>query len=401
MRKAMLVTGIACLGCSEPSPSRGVVVQDSIGVAIVINNDQKLAATHEWHLGTTPSVSVSSGEEGATLFQVLALTRSESGLIVVANGGTNEVLLFDGRGTFAGKRGREGDGPGEFRSLSSVLALGGDSLGVYDSRHKRLSVFDPDGELAREFTLDSPGDSDYERLFLLADGGFAVFAQGGLRGGQSGSFRSVAESFSIDRTGVRTGSFGGFPGAEVFISRMAGLVLFGANTFGAVADEDLVVGTAKEPELRFYGRGGRLKRILRWPDHERRVTEERIEEYMAAAEASMPDAARPQARAMLAEIPRSDQQPAFEDVLSSPSGEIWIGEYRGPEMALPGARSPSRGWLIFDREGVLTASVKTPMGFQPLYVGVSEVIGVSMDELGVESIEAYEVLRDPGEGNGL
>ena len=168
---------------------------------------------------------------------------------------------------------------------------------------------------------------------------------------------------------------------------------FGAATFGAVVDSDLVVGTAESPELRFYGDDGSLHRIVRWPDHERRVTEGRIDEYMAAAEASLPEEARSQARAVLSKMPRSDHLPAFEDVLASPDGELWVGAYRGPEMALPGARSPSREWLVFDHDGQLEAKVTTPEGFQPLYVGSGEVIGVYVDDLGVESIRVYEVLE--------
>ena len=190
------------------------------------------------------------------------------------------------------------------------------------------------------------------------------------------------------------GSFGDFPGAEVFVDQMAGMILFGANSYATVVGEELVVGTGKEPELRFYANDASLRRIVRWPDHDRRVTEERVEQYLVAAEAALPEAARPQARAMLARIPQSDSEPAYENILSAPDGELWVGEYRGPEMALPGARSPVREWMVLDDGGVLQARVSTPLGFQPLYVGQKEVIGVFVDEVGVESIQAYEVIRD-------
>lgn len=400
MRRTALIMCLACLSCSDREASDGVVVADSSGVAVVSNSQVQVSTAQEWRVGAVPSARAPSGPGDLVLYQVHDVTRTGAGGIVVANRGSNQVLLFNAQGGFVGSRGREGDGPGEFRRLSSVLSLGGDSLGVYDSSHKRFSVFGPDGQLVREFTLDTPGDSDYEKLFKLPDGGLAVFGNGGLRGGQAGIFRSMAESFAVDRNGMRVGSFGTFPGAEVFVGRMAGLVLFGANTFGAVVGEHLLVGTGEDPEVRLYGRDGHLKRIVRWPDRERGVTEERVAEYLAAAEATLPEAARSEARAMLAEIPRSDHQPAFEDVLVSPAGEVWVGEYRGPEMALPGARSPSREWLIFDPAGVLKARLRTPVGFQPLRVGTDEVVGVYVDEFGVESVVVYAVLRDGGRGNG-
>lgn len=393
-RKLLLVAAVALVGCTEPRSAPAVSVTDSAGVTLVVNSAQRLAAATEWRLDSVPSLVISSSDDGPTLFEIRRLTRTESGLLAVANQGTKELLVFDRSGRLVARRGGEGDGPGEFRRMGSVLALGGDSLGVYDMAHRRLSVFGPQGELVREFAVESSGDSDYEQLFARSDGGFAVFAHGGLKGGTSGTFRSMAESFSIDGSGTRTGSFGSFPGAEVFIvDRMAGGVLFGAATFGAVVGSDMVVGTAESPELRFYGDDGSLHRIVRWPDHERRLTEARIDEYMAAAEGSLPEEARSQARAVLSEMPRSDRLPAFDDVLASPDGELWVGAYRGPGMALPGARSPSREWLVFDHEGQLEAKVTTPEGFQPLYVGSGEVIGVYVDDLGVESIRAYEVLE--------
>jgi hypothetical protein len=177
---------------------------------------------------------------------------------------------------------------------------------------------------------------------------------------------------------------------------MAGMVLFGANSFAAVVGPGLVIGTAKEPELRFYSNDRQLQRIVRWPDHERAVTAERVERFVVTAQASVPEPAREQARAVFAELPKSDTEPAFEDVLASPDGELWVGEYPGPEMALDGARSPQREWLVFDSLGALMARVSTPVGFRPLSVGAAEVIGVFVDELGVESIQVYEVIREAG-----
>ena len=386
---------VACFGCSQSAPSTDVTVADSAGVTIVTNGQQQLATASQWHLEPSPSLSIQSDETEMTLFQVTDIVRTESGIIAAVNRGTDEVVLFDSRGEPVGRRGREGDGPGEFRRLSSVLSLGGDSIAAYDVSHKRLSVFGPSGALVREFTLEPPpGDSDYERLLNLASDGFAVFTGGGLRGGGPGVFRSMSESFSVNRDGDRVGSFGEFPGAEVFIDQVAGSILFGASSYAAVVGGELVVGTAEDPELRFYTDDEGLRRIVRWPDHDRRVTEERVEQYMTAAEASMPEAARPQARAMFAMIPRSERQPAFEDILADSGGELWVGGYRGPEMALPGARSPARDWLVFDDSGVLKALIPTPIGFQPLYLGTNEVIGVFIDELGVESIQVYEVVRE-------
>lgn len=397
-RRGAFLAVMGLLGCSESAPSGDVMAVDSAGVSVVTNGEQQVARAARWRLGSSPALWVRSEDNGVTLFEVTALAPTGSGRIAVLNRGTDEVLLFDGQGRYVARHGGEGDGPGEFRSLSSVLPLSGDSLGVYDSGHKRMSIFGPDGRLGREFTL-SGVDGDFEKVFALPGGGFAVFAQSGMRDATPGVFRPVSESFSIDPEGARNGSFGDFPGAELFIGRVAGMVLFGANSYAALVGDELVVGTATGPELTFHGNDAKLRRIVRWPDHDRRVTDQRVEEFIATAEAALPEAARARAREIFREVPRSETYPAFEDVLASPEGELWVGEYRGPEMVLPGARSPERDWLVFDSRGVAVGRVTTPAGFQPLHVATNEVLGVYVDEVGVESIQVYDVLREPAEGN--
>lgn len=399
-RPSLLLLAVFVSGCAGPDTPEGVTISDSASVVIVANGESQIVAAEQWHLGATPSQWIQSRDGEAHLYEVTAVTRTETGLIAAVNRGTDEILLFDTEGGFRGKRGGEGDGPGEFRWLSSVLALGGDSIGAYDFSHKRLSVFAPDGRLAREFTLEGV-EGDYETLFVFPGSALAVFTSQGMRGGTLGVFRSLSESFLIDRSGVRLSSFGSFPGAELFIARMAGFVLFGARTYAAVVGDQLVVGTAKEPELRFYGRDGLLRRIVRWPDHDRRVTPERVEQFIQVALASLPEAARAQGRQIFEDVPRSEMQPAYEDVLASSEGRLWVGAYRGPESTLDGARSPEREWLVLDSHGVVEARIFTPLGFQPLFVGEDEVIGVYVDELGVESIQVYRVLREPDGGNGL
>ena len=68
--------------------------------------------------------------------------------------------------------GREGEGPGEFRSWAALLVSPGDSLFVFDSGNRRLSVFSPDHELVRESRIGLiPGDG-----FFRADGSVFVSA---------------------------------------------------------------------------------------------------------------------------------------------------------------------------------------------------------------------------------
>lgn len=120
----------------------------------------------------------------------------------------------------------------------------------------------------------------------------------------------------------------------------------------------------------------------------------------------MVDSAPPPIRQMVEAMPRREQYPAFEGMVNSELGNLWIGEYagpvgiwplrradHGPEMLQPQLRIPSRRWLVFTSDGVLEARVQTPEGFEPYSVDGDHVWGVFSDSLGVESIRAYAITR--------
>ncbi len=172
------------------------------------------------------------------------------------------------------------------------------------------------------------------------------------------------------------------------------MVLFGKRTFAATAGELLVVGTGEAPELRCFSPEGALVRIVRWPDTDRAVTPQRVERFFEAGLAQMPEAQRGAARALAENMPRADVAPALEDIIGSAEGEVWVGEYPGPEMVIPGARMPERQWLVFAPEGELRATLRTPTGFRLHFVRGDMLLGVHTDELGVESVRAYRMGRD-------
>ncbi|MES2306034.1 MAG: hypothetical protein V4558_11020 [Gemmatimonadota bacterium] len=59
------------------------------------------------------------------------------------------IKVYNPDGSFAGTRGRLGDGPGEFRS--PAIAIWRDTLIVQDMNHRRVSIYAPNGTLVREW----------------------------------------------------------------------------------------------------------------------------------------------------------------------------------------------------------------------------------------------------------
>lgn len=63
-------------------------------------------------------------------------------------------------------------------------------------------------------------------------------------------------------------------------------------------------------------------------------------------------------------------------------GGLWIG---------PAADIPGGPWRVFDVRGGWIESLLMPTGFTPLTVAGGEVLGVHVDELGVERVWIYRL----------
>lgn len=111
----------------------------------------------------------------------------------------SHVMIYGRTGDFVRKWGREGSGPGEFRSVWRLLHLPGDSLVVVEQGNRRLTVLDSDGKYVRSFIVPfQPNDLD-----LLPNGTWVVSGM---------SFTEERAGFPLHlmtSAGVIRNSFGG------------------------------------------------------------------------------------------------------------------------------------------------------------------------------------------------
>lgn len=92
-------------------------IRDSAGVPVVVSGRPAWTAAPAWRIGTRPVLRIGAveGDPNRMFEQVRGATRMNDGTIVVLEGGTNELRLFDGDGNFVRNLGGTGEGPGEFR----------------------------------------------------------------------------------------------------------------------------------------------------------------------------------------------------------------------------------------------------------------------------------------------
>ncbi len=174
--RPLLVLIAVMVGCDRSGPSEAFVVRDSAGIRIVENVAPAWAAETTWRLGTEPLVSLGGGAtDREQLFRVVDALRLSDDRLVVANSGTHELRFYARDGTFLSASGGQGGGPGEFERLLSLRRYLADTLAAYDSRHRRVSLFDDRGTFSRTLLLRDAGLIGGPRVqAVLDDGSFVI-----------------------------------------------------------------------------------------------------------------------------------------------------------------------------------------------------------------------------------
>ncbi len=381
------VLSVALTACGESLDTARVINSDSAGIEIVSNNRTFVEVPIRAIRDELESEIVDEDFFGVTAIQPLA-----DGRLAVGVSGSRSVLIYDAAGERVSELGREGDGPGEFRGVRSLVQLPGDSLGVYDSQLRRLTVFPPFGGAPRVLSLSGLAPGRGESTVLPLRTGLAFVGEGGLGGArESGVYRNSEESYHVDLDGQVISTYGEFPGLEAFVGDgMMGRAPFGALLATATQGEYLIVGTGDRPELRMYGPEGGLNRIVRWEDQDRTVTPERMSQFVDFLVSQGPPDQANAMRKQVAGMPFAPRAPAHAQVIVSPEGVLWVGEYPGPEMEMPAGRKlAARRWVVFGPDGRMLERIETPPGFIPMSLTEGLVWGVYFNELDVESVRAY------------
>ncbi len=334
------------------------------------------------------------------------------GTIAVPLRETAAIRLFHRDGTFREALGRPGEGPGEFRFLSTAWSRG-DTVEAFDMDTRRITRFPP-GEAPVTIPL-APGPS----LDLVvpgsatSGGGEAVGGAGGEDGGwvlvgveaigSDGRDRVALHRFGPDgEHRGRVAEIGGFLRAATPQGGRGPIPLSPRAAFAAGGGE-LFVGETLTPRIQVLDREGTLLREIAW-EVEGNRSPLRAQEAVADSVALLRGGEDPGDQAVLREGIRGTSLPptlpAWAGLLVDPLGFLWVRPYDPLVHATPlgGLASPGPGgtWLLFTREGAPAGSVEVPAGLEPTWVGEDRIVGIRRDALGVESVRVHELRRQPG-----
>ena len=387
---SLTAASVLCFGCAPAdNSSPTAIVRDSAGVQIAENPSD--AAGEEWTLQQPPVLEIGRSEgqgAGSDLFGAVAhAIRLSNGNIAVADRHAREIRVFDGDGEHVHTFGRPGEGPGEFTNLWSIAELTGDTIAAIDPRGGRVSLFSSTGMFARSFPIPRLPDASAPRVVgWLADATLLIETPSRPVSRDTRD-QSTHFLYAVDRHGKIMGTLGEYPGSPLGANGLA--MGFASRAEFAAGGSLAWVGQSSRFELVAHDRTGAVRRIVRLERVAREVTAEETAEAQAAVERSLQGASGPAVERILA-TEYASRHPVHGTLLTDKAGNLWVERYRGHLLEDPGPQE----WDIFDGDGRLAGYLVTPSHFQITDIGADFVLGFHTDELGVQTVRMYQLLRE-------
>ena len=393
-----LIALAACSDGSEPTQALRSEVRDSAGVRIVENQAPTPDSRLTWEISAEPILSIGTldGEEAYQLFQVRTATRLADGRVLVANGGTSEIHVFDASGTHLDTWGREGEGPGEFTRLSSVGPWPGDSLMAWDRGQRRISIFDLEGNHGRTFAFSQNEEVGFPQYQgLLPDGSILVSASSSFTAGEAepGLDRQERAYALLGPEGGLLGGLGSYPGTEMYVRTEGAFMMvighpFGRSSPSAIWGGIILISPNDTYEIRGYDTSGALELIVRREHPLREVSQADIDAYVAEqlADVEGDGLAEEAARFRFEGFPTVESFPAFESLKVDARGYLWVEEYQ-----MPGVERTV--WTVFDAEGHVQGLVETPVGLDVYEIGEDYILGLARDDFDIEYVQMFRLTR--------
>ncbi len=382
---------VAVPGCESEAAdwTRRPTVRDSGGVVIVENPDTP-KRLERWVVDMNPTLAIGADLRASPNYQFASIRgalRTVDGGVVVADGDADQSLVrkYGADGKYVATWGREGEGPGEFKSIMGMHRLPPDSVVIWDSQLDRLTVFDSGGSLGSTSRLQI---GNYALMGTIAGGGF-LFAEIRTFAFQTGvqhpdGYHRYDKTYRIhDRSAHPIAIIGPFPGQEYHNTITSTALRFAQLPYSRETWADTwkhlpVVGVSDTYELRAYQADGSLERIVRLDRPPTPTTEaDRLAFLQADQEYARPDRAN---------VPLASHLPLFDAIIGDELGCLWVRDY-----GLPG-EGPTT-WTVFDSNGAALARSEMPDNLRIWEIGQEYVLGSQVDPLGIQSLLVMPLQR--------
>lgn len=377
---------------SERAGNPATTIRDSAGVRIVTSGARgRWTNGSGWRLVQDLRIGELEGAPEYTFNQIAAVAVTSGDTIFVLDRGDKTIKAYDPGGRFVRQFGREGEGPGEFREPSEIVALR-DTLLVYDWRLGRFTFLTRDGRVVSTSRVPPTGRG----LHVLDDATLVL----GFSGGYSARLRPEIEGqfwlVRLDRAGaVRDTLFTGVDVDAIVYRTEQGMTVlsapFGRGPHWDAGSGRVVFGRGEHYVIDQYrfAPAQRLAMSVRRTAPPLEATEADRAAYRRPYEdPSFPGEVRKHYATMLRSVTYPPTWPAYEDLRLDASGRLWA--------LLPAHAADSiAAWDIFASEGDYLGAVTLPGDIRVRVIVEDAVYGIARDELGVQSVVRYRIERNP------
>jgi len=177
-----LLIAVSALGCQDSSNGSAPRLQiDTLPNGVIqVGNRLPSAGTLPKALRLEEDLRLEGGDgEGAEgLSRIGAMATDSGGQVYVLDVLTQEIWVFNSRGSFSHRFGGRGLGPGEFRGAVGLAVGPGDTVWVIDPQAARYSAFRPDGTFLTTRPRRVSAHVDGSPGRFLDDGRFVDFGLG-------------------------------------------------------------------------------------------------------------------------------------------------------------------------------------------------------------------------------
>jgi len=387
------LTSLSCGGRDAPGDAETTAVRDSAGVRIVETTlSSRVPAPASFSREPTFAVGETEGDPRYLLSRVVGATQLPEGDVLVANGGSNELRVYDAQGRFVRSQGREGQGPGEFEYLRALGHCRGSGFVAFDLNWQ-MNAYDSVGNFIDRTVLRAPDGITPYNLACNRRGQLLVLGWG--RAATEGPRIGFYEARDHLVLGLADGTVETDFGERLVSERIGSLHgsrphPAGRATHFALTDTLAYVGSGERFEVQVYGLDGTLHRVLRGPAIALDVTDSVKDAYLESVLANLPTERKPAVRAEVAEWDWPDALPAFTELIVDPVGTAWVQAYRSsPEEP--------ETWSLFDLHAGYRGDIALGWRQTLLEAGVDHILVLQRDSLDVEKVLRFSLDRAGGE----
>lgn len=291
--------------------------------------------------------------------------------IVAANG--PELLWFSLDGRFRGRGGGRGSGPSEFREVVGLEVLPGDTVVGFGRTPPSAKYFGPDGSFVEAVRFPPLP----LRIGRVISGEWV-----GLERARTAVPETTGE-FTEDWYVVRLSASGESidtvtrVGGERFWGSATGSVrvLGSPRAYVAARGDRIIAASSDAYVIRVFDAAGIPLQVVKsaLPNPP----------YVAPAPRSRPLRGTESGSLQGLDPPIPEFAPAFDQLLLSNSGEVWVRREGRPD---------GQTWHVFDRAGVRSATVRLPAEFRLTEIGESWLLGIWTDAVETESLRLLQIV---------